>query len=90
MEPIDVQKLSNDNVLELFQILTSRAPEQEKINKAQDLIDKYKNIPESLDGCLFQLYNNTDADIRQFSALILYKSITYIPFCKSLINSFKV
>ena len=77
MEPIDVKKLSNDNILELFQIMISRAPEQEKINKAQELIDKYKNIPESLDGCLYQLYNNTDADIRQFSTLILYKSIDH-------------
>ena len=77
MEPIDVKKLSNDNILELFQIMISRAPEQEKINKAQEVIDKYKNIPESLDGCLYQLYNNTDADIRQFSTLILYKSIDH-------------
>ena len=77
MEPIDPKKLSNDNILELFQILTSTSPEREKLQKASKLIDEYKEIPESIDGCLYQLSNNTDKDILQFSAVMLYKSIDH-------------
>ena len=77
MEAIDVQKLSNDNVLELFQILTSSQPDPTKIKKAEELINKYKDIPESLDGCLYQLSTNTDEIVRQFSSLILYKSVDH-------------
>ena len=77
MESIDVKQLSNDNVLELFQILTSSQPDTVKIKKAQDLINKYKDIPESLDGCLYQLSTNTDEIIRQFTTVILYKSVDH-------------
>ena len=77
MEAIDVKKLSNDEVLELFQIMTSNQPNKENLQKAQFLIEKYKNEPESLDGCLFILSNNKDWKILQFSAIILYKSIDH-------------
>ena len=78
MESIDIKKLSNDNILELFQVLTSaNLPDQNKLNKASEIIEKYKTIPESLDGCLYQLSTNTDEKLRQFTALILYKSVDY-------------
>ena len=77
MEPIDIKQLSNNNVLELFQVLTSTSPEQEKIKKAENIIEKYINIPESLDGCLYQLKTNTDVNTRHFSTLILYKSVDH-------------
>ena len=77
MESVDIKQLSNDNILELFQVLTSTSPEQEKIKKAESIIEKYINIPESLDGCLYQLKTNTDTNIRHFSTLILYKSVDH-------------
>ena len=77
MESIDVKKLSNDEVLELFKIITSNQQNKENIDKAQYLLEKYKNVPESIDGCIFQLLNNTNWKILQFSTIILYKSIDH-------------
>ena len=77
MEAIDVKKLSNDEVLELFKIMTSNQPNPENMKKAQFLLEKYKNVAESIDGCLYQLSNNSDWKILQFATIILYKSIDH-------------
>ena len=77
MESVDITKLSNENLNELFCIITSNQPDQVKITQAQDLLKKYIDIPESIDGCLYQLSNNNDENCRQLSTLILYKSIDH-------------
>ena len=77
MEAIDVKKLSNDEILELFKIMTSNQQNKENMNKAQYLLEKYKNVPESIDGCIYQISNNSDWKILQFSTIILYKSIDH-------------
>ena len=75
METIDIKNLSNENILELFQILTSLNPDQQKISLAQNILKKFIEIPQSLDIFLHILSSNSNPDIRQASAIMLYKSI---------------
>ena len=77
MDSIDIKNLSNDNILELFQVLTSPNPEQERISLAQNILKKYIEIPQSLESFLYQLTTNNNPDIRQFSSIMLYKSIDF-------------
>ena len=77
MDSIDIKNLSNENILELFQVLTSPNPEQERISLAQNILKKYIEIPQSLDSFLYQLTTNNNPDIRQFSSIMLYKSIDF-------------
>ena len=48
MESIDVKKLSNDKVLELFKIMTSNQLNPENMKKVQFFLEKYKNMAEIL------------------------------------------
>jgi hypothetical protein len=75
MESIDIKNLSNENILELFQILTSLNPDQQKISLAQNVLKKFIEIPQSLDIFLHILSTNSSPEIRQASAIMLYKSI---------------
>ena len=75
MDSIDIKNLSNENILELFQILTSLNPEKDRLSLAQNILIKYIELPQSLDSFLHQLNSNTNPTIRQYSGIMLYKSI---------------
>ena len=75
MDSIDVKNLSNENILELFQILTSLNPEKDRLSLAQNILIKYIELPQSLDSFLHQLNSNPNPTIRQYSGIMLYKSI---------------
>ena len=75
MDSIDTKNLSNENILELFQILTSLNPDNERLSLAQNILKKYIEIPQSLDCFLHHLSSNNNPLIRHYSAIMLYKSI---------------
>ena len=77
MESIEVNNLSKENVLELFQILTSIKPDKQRLSIAQNILKKYMELPQSIDSFLFILASNPNPDIRQGSAIMLYKSLDY-------------
>ena len=75
MDSIDIKNLSNENILELLQILSSPNPENAKISLAQNILQKYLEIPQSIDCFIFHLSSNPNDIIRQSSSLMLYKAI---------------
>ena len=77
MESIEIKNLSNENILELFQILTSLNPDQQRLSLAQNILKKYIEVPQSIDSFLHILSSNYNPDIRQGSAIMLYKSIDF-------------
>ena len=77
MDSVDITKLSNENVLELLQVLITPNSENDRISLAQNLLKKYIDIPQSIEGFIFHLSSNQNENIRQLSAIMLYKSIEH-------------
>ena len=77
MDSIDIKNLSNENILELLQILTTPNPEKDRLSLAQNILQKFINIPQSINTFLFHLSSNPNPNIRQLSAIMLYKSIEH-------------
>ena len=75
MDSIDIKNISNENILELLQILSSPNPENARISLAQNILQKYLEIPQSIDSFIFHLSSNPIDNIRQSSSLMLYKAI---------------
>ena len=77
MDSVDITKLSNENILELLQVLITPNSENDRISLAQNLLKKYIDIPQSIEGFIFHLSSNQNENIRQLSAIMLYKSIEH-------------
>ena len=77
MDSIDIKNLSNENILELLQIITTPNPEKDRLSLAQNILQKFINIPQSINTFLFHLSSNPNPNIRQLSAIMLYKSIEH-------------
>ena len=75
MDSIDINNLSNENILELLQILSTPNPSPEQLSLSQNILQKFIKIPQSINTFLYHLSSNPNPNIRQLSALMLYKSI---------------
>ena len=77
MDSIDIKNLSNENILELLQILTTPNPEKDRLSLSQNILQKFIKIPQSINSFLYHLSSNPNPNIRQLSAIMLYKSIEH-------------
>ena len=77
MDSIDIKNLSNENILELLQILSTPNPSPERLSLSQNILQKFINIPQSINTFLYHLSSNPNPNIRQLSAIMLYKSIEH-------------
>jgi len=75
MDSIDINNLSNENILELLQILSTPNPSPDQLSLSQNILQKFIKIPQSINTFLYHLSSNPNPNIRQLSALMLYKSI---------------
>ena len=75
MDSIDINNLSNENILELLQILSTPNPSPDQLSLSQNILQKFIKIPQSINTFLYHLSSNPNSNIRQLSALMLYKSI---------------
>ena len=75
MDSIDINNLSNENILELLQILSTQNPSTDQLSLSQNILQKFIKIPQSINTFLYHLSSNPNSNIRQLSALMLYKSI---------------
>ena len=75
MDSIDINNLSNENILELLQILSTPNPSPDQLSLSQNILQKFIKIPQSINTFLYHLSSNQNPNIRQLSALMLYKSI---------------
>ena len=74
MDSIDINNLSNENILELLQILSTPNPSPDQLSLSQNILQKFIKIPQSINTFLYHLSSNPNPNIRQLSALMLYKS----------------
>ena len=75
MDSIDINNLSNENILELLQILSTPNPSPDQLSLSQNILQKFIKISQSINTFLYHLSSNPNPNIRQLSALMLYKSI---------------
>ena len=71
----NIISLSNDNINELLEVFTSQQPDNDKIKKSTEIIKKYSNTIESVEGYLYQIKTNQKPSCRQLASILLYKSI---------------
>ena len=67
--------LTNDNINELLEVFSSIQPDNDKILKSQEILKKYSERIESVEGYLFQIKSNPNANCRQLASILLYKNI---------------
>ena len=75
MENIDPSNLTNDNIDLLLTTMTSPQPSNVQIKQSTELLKKYSENIQSVEGLLFQIKTNQDFKCRQLSSVILYKCI---------------
>ena len=75
MENIDPSNLTNDNINLLLTTITSPQPSNVQIKQSTELLKKYSENIQSVEGLLFQIKTNQDFKCRQLSSVILYKCI---------------
>ncbi len=71
----NIISLSNDNINELLEVFTSPQPDNDKIKKSTEIIKKYSETLESVEGYLSQIKTNQKPSCRQLASILLYKSI---------------
>ena len=54
----NIISLSNDNINELLEVFTSPQPDNDKIKKSTEIIKKYSETLESVEGYLYQIKTN--------------------------------